>query len=126
MVSSCCLPATLTRSPGIDPDRNGWSPRVGLAWSPDNGKTSIRGGYGRSFWQAYWQGPLSILGLTYPYYAQTTFVSDSIVPGIIMSRDGLPIGSADYDSQGNLIFQDGAVIRGVDKIGRTRLSISFP
>ena len=71
--------------------------------------------YGRSFWQAYWQGPLSILGLTYPYYAQTTFVSDSIVPGIIMSRDGLPIGSADYDSNGNLIFQDGAVIRGVDK-----------
>jgi outer membrane receptor protein involved in Fe transport len=102
-------------SPGIDPDRNGWSPRIGLVWSPDSGKTSIRGGYGRSFWQAYWQGPLSILGLTYPYYAQTTFVSDSIVPGIIMSRDGLPIGSADYDSQGNLVFQDGAVIRGVAK-----------
>lgn len=103
------------RSPGIDTDRNGWSPRVGLAWSPDNGKTSIRGGYGRSFWQAYWQGPLSILGLTYPYYAQTAFVSDSLVPGISMARDGIPIGSADYDSNGNLIFQDGAVIRGVDQ-----------
>ena len=32
-----------------------------------------------------------------------------------MARDGLPIGSADYDAQGNLLFPEGAVIRGVDK-----------
>lgn len=103
------------RSPGINTDRNGWSPRIGAVWTPDKGKTSIRGGYGRSFWQAYWAGPLTILGLTYPYYAKSAFVSDSIVPGISLTRDGLPIGSADYDSSGKLIFQEGAVIRGVEK-----------
>ena len=44
-----------------------------------------------------------------------------------MARDGLPVGSADYDASGNLIFQDGAVIRGVEKNWKNQVvdQISF-
>lgn len=31
---------------GYSPDRNNWAPRVGMAWSPRNGRTLLRAGYG--------------------------------------------------------------------------------
>ena len=58
------------RSPALNLDKNDWGPRVGFAWTPDHGKTSVRAGYGISYWMAYWSGPLTILGLTYPNYAK--------------------------------------------------------
>ena len=102
------------RSPAMGLDKGDWGPRVGLAWSPDHGKTSLRGGYGVSFWQAYWTGPLTVLGLTYPNYVKQQFVTpNNLTPSLQLSRDGIPVSSAAYDSSGALTIPANAVIRGV-------------
>jgi hypothetical protein len=103
------------RSPSLNLDKGDVGPRVGFAWSPDKGKTSVRAGYGISYWQAYWSGPLTILGLGYPNYSkQQLLSSNNLTPDLLLSRDGLPLANADYDSAGNLVIPANAVIRGTN------------
>lgn len=104
------------RSPNFDLDKSDWNPRLGLAYTPDHGKTSIRAGYGLSNWMAYWTGPLTVLGLTYPNYDKASLLTpNSLTPSLRLSQNGIPIPAAVYDSSGNLTIPDNAVIRGVEK-----------
>lgn len=104
------------RSPGITTDYGDWGPRLGFAWSPDHGKTSLRGGWGVSYWQNYWNGaqsPLTVLGATYPFYVSQSFLAlSNLTPSVSVSKNGLPIATADYSSQGKLLIPSGALIRG--------------
>lgn len=103
------------RSPSLNLDKGDVGPRVGLAWSPDRGTTSLRAGFGISYWQTYWTGPLTILGLGYPNYAKQQLLSaNNLTPDLLLSQQGIPLATAEYNSSGQLIIPANAVIRGTN------------
>ncbi|WP_174239964.1 hypothetical protein [Acidobacterium sp. S8] len=56
-----------------------------------------------------------MLRLTYPNYAKASLLTpNNLTPSLLLSRDGIPVPTAETDASGNLVIPDNAVIRGVE------------
>lgn len=68
-------------------DKNDFSPRVGLAWSPfRQGKTVFRAAYGRFFsYQEIRTGDPLQLAYNLPFFFEPSFVSDGVTPVLTVS-----------------------------------------
>jgi len=75
----------------VTTDKDDFSPRVGLAWSPlKSRKTVLRAGYGRFFsYQEIRTGDPLQLGYNLPFFFEPSFVSDGITP-ILTVSGGFP------------------------------------
>jgi hypothetical protein len=75
---------------GVKPDKHNFAPRIGLAYSPDNGKTAIRSGFGISY---YYPGFIwTTLDGQYPY----TSVQNSNPANSLYFNVGDPILDAGF------------------------------
>ena len=73
---------------------------------------------------AYWSGPLTILGLTYPYYAkEADLTPNNLTPALQLSVNGLPLAQPEYDGSGNLLLPGNALIRGAEYNWKSKESI---
>ena len=67
----------------INPDKNNFAPRIGLAWRPFGEKTVIRAGFG-AFYDNVNLNELQFTRLVPPFYANFTLVADSSTPNIFI------------------------------------------
>jgi hypothetical protein len=80
-------------SGGVVPDKKIWEPRLGIAYSPDHGKTAIRTGFGESSYSPGWGGQLGTLNDNYPFVtgqALTPANVQMVTPGDPLLSGGLP------------------------------------
>ncbi|HWQ55186.1 MAG TPA: TonB-dependent receptor [Bryobacteraceae bacterium] len=78
------------RGPNVDNYLRNWGPRFGFAWSPDNGKTALRGAYGISYFPDNFGATGGTLERNYPFFLLTEFFTpEPLVPFRSVS-DGLP------------------------------------
>jgi hypothetical protein len=78
------------RGPNVDTYHGNWGPRVGLAYSPDNGKTAIRAAYGISYFPDNFGANGGTLERNYPFFLIVDQKAPSqTVPSLNLSN-GLP------------------------------------
>ena len=79
------------RGPNVDNHYGNWGPRVGLAYSPDNGKTAVRAAFGISYFPDNFGATGGTLERNYPFFTLGRFNSPTqFTPFWNLSANGLP------------------------------------
>jgi len=63
------------RAPNVDTFYKGFGPRIGVAYSPDDGKTALRGAFGISFFPDNFGADSGTLERNYPFLIQENFLA---------------------------------------------------
>jgi len=72
----------------VDPDRNNFAPRIGVAWKPFGNKTVIRGGYGINYNLGQYRQMITNLAYQPPFsFTQTNIAS---TPASLTLQNGFP------------------------------------
>ncbi len=98
-VSNTLIPAkngSIADRAQINPDRNNWAPRIGLAYSLNN-RTVIRSGYGISYIHFNRAGGGNILGINGPQVVIASIAQTPTSSGFRPTHDGYPQGLTDPD-----------------------------
>mgnify|MGYP001563183243 FL=1 len=84
------LASAANRGPNVDNFLRSWGPRIGLAYSPDGGKTALRSAYGISYFPDNFGATGGTLERNYPFFLiHELFTPTPYVPWRSVS-DGLP------------------------------------
>ncbi|HEY6273705.1 MAG TPA: TonB-dependent receptor [Terriglobales bacterium] len=78
------------RPPNVDTYYGNWGPRVGLAYSPDNGKTAIRAAYGMSYFPDNFGATGGTLERNYPLFTITVLNTPTPFTPFYSLNQGLP------------------------------------
>jgi len=78
------------RGPNVDNNYGNWGPRVGLAYSPDNGRTAVRAAFGISYFPDNFGATGGTLERNYPFFTLGRFNSpNQFTPFWNLSANGL-------------------------------------
>jgi outer membrane receptor protein involved in Fe transport len=90
------------RAPNVNTQYGDWGPRVGFAYSPDNGKTALRAGFGISFFPDNFGADSGTLERNYPELLQENFIAFN------EPTNGCTLASTpEFTSCGSLILANG-------------------
>ncbi|MGH9450944.1 MAG: carboxypeptidase regulatory-like domain-containing protein [Terriglobia bacterium] len=78
------------RSPNVDTYYGNWGPRIGLAYSPDNGKTAIRAAYGVSYFPDNFGATGGTLERNFPLFTITVLNAPTAFTPFYSLNQGLP------------------------------------
>jgi len=84
-------------------DKNGFAPRLGVAWRPFGGnKTSVRAGWGMFYGQDYLAPYYTYMGGTYPFQLSQTFSRLTTDPTLLTLANPFPASRAAFGGTTNI------------------------